>query len=390
KTTRLFLIKKDLLNQIKALGESEGATLFMTLLTAFQVLLCRYSGQKDIVVGSPIANRHYEEIEGLIGFFVNTLALRTSFKEESFKEALRRVKEATLQAYQHQDVPFEQLVDYLQVPRSLNHNPIFQVVFALQTVGGSPLVLEGLDISWVGSHTHVAKFDLSLVAFESSEGLELGFEYASDLFEGETIERLAGCFKTLLEGIVEDPEVSIEKVGILSAQERHQILVEWNATEVTYPEDKCIHELFEEQVVRTPDNIAVSYEGEDLTYQELNERANQVAHYLRKLGVGPESLVALSLERSLELVIGLLGILKAGGAYVPLDPSYPDDRLQFMLEDTQASVLITQQELRGKFKGYEGRIVELLGEAQEEIDKESKENPEVKNQPEHLAYIIYT
>ncbi|NDB84454.1 MAG: non-ribosomal peptide synthetase, partial [Alphaproteobacteria bacterium] len=313
----VYHISKELLAKIKGISESQGTTLFMTLLGAFQVLLYRYTGQEDIVIGSPIANRHYKEIEELIGFFINTLALRGKLRGElTFYEVLSQVKETTLNAYAHQDVPFEQLVDHLQVTRKINCNPVFQVVFVLQNTGNTNFELEGIESRFVGSDTALSKFDLSLFGREVEDGLILSFEYAKDLFKSETIERLARHFVCLLEEIVLEPNKDIREYNILSAEERQQIIVDWNRTETEYPRDKTIQQLFEEQVERTPDSVAVVFGDKQLSYEELNSRANQFAHYLRDLGITKETLVAISLERSFELIISLLAILKSGGAYV--------------------------------------------------------------------------
>jgi non-ribosomal peptide synthetase component F len=337
---------KALTEALGELSRREGVTLFMTLLAAFQVLLCRYTGQEQIVVGSPIANRNRAEIEGLIGFFVNTLALRTDLSgEPSFRELLARVREVALGAYAHQDLPFERLVEELQVGRDLSRNPLFQVMFVLQNGPGEGLKLPELSLTPVELSGGTAKFDLTLSLTETERGLRGSLEYDTELFDSATIRRMLGHYQRLLEGMVVDADRSISALELLTEAEREQLLVEWNDTRADYPEGLCIHELFEAQVERTPDAIAVVFEGEELTYGELNRRANRLAHYLRRLGVGPEVLVGICVERSLEMVVGLLGILKAGGAYVPLDPEYPRERLEFMLEDAQIPVLLTQQRL---------------------------------------------
>ena len=362
----------------------------MTLLAAFQILLSRSTGQKDIVVGSPIANRHYKEIEDMIGFFVNTLALRTTFDDhQTFVDVLSNVKETTLQAYQYQDIPFEQLVDHLNVSRALNRNPVFQVMFTFQNAQqGESLRLNNLTIiPWQGSYP-VAKFDLSFNVYETKDGLGISIDYATDLFEPETIERFGGHFKVLLQAILENPDQPLHTYPLLTPQEKHQLLIEWNDTQASY-EEKRIHELFEEQVAKNPHNIALVYEDQSLTYQHLNDKANQLAHHLQSLGVGPDVLVAIAVERSLEMVVGLLSILKAGGAYVPLDPDYPEERLQFMLEDTRASVLMTQSGLKPLFQGYKGCVV-TLDEDQPTFMECPKTNLSVCIAPHHLAYVIYT
>ena len=264
----------------------------------------------------------------------------------SFNELLEQVKNTTLQGYAHQDIPFERLVESLSVQRSLSHSPLFQVMFVLQNNATARLSLKNLDIAPVPVDITTSKFDLTLSLEETPIGIEGSIEYASDLFKASTIDRLIEHFLQLLKEIVSNPTQSIQTYEILTASEKQQILIEWNDTAHDYPRDKTIHQLFEEQVEKTPDNIAIVYEEQQLTYRELNERANQLAHYLRTQGVGPETLVAIACERSLEMIIGMMGILKAGGAYVPLDPAYPSERLEYMLEDTKAPVLLTQSWLK--------------------------------------------
>jgi amino acid adenylation domain-containing protein len=386
----IFELPAPLTAALKALGQREGATLFMTLLAAFQVLLYRYSGQQDIAVGAPIAGRRHTELEGLIGFFANTLVLRTDLSgNPPFRELLARVREIALGAYTHQDLPFEKLVEELAPARDLSRNPLFQVMFALQNAPGAALALEGLEVSRLPLAGHSAKFDLSLSVRESAEGLRASWEYATDLFDASTIERMARHFERLLEAIVADPQQRIAQLPLLSAAERHQLLVEWNDTAADYPKDRCIHELFEAQAARTPEAVAVVFEGRQLTYGELNARANQLAHYCIEIGVGRDVLVGLCMERSLELIVGLVGILKAGGAYVPLDPSYPKNRLAFMLNDTQAPVLLTQQGLLEQLPKYDERIV-CLDRDWLHISAHSVANAATNTDAEALAYVMYT
>ena len=315
-------LSRELTQRLKALSRKEGVTLFMTLLAAFQTLLYRYTGQEDIVVGSPIANRNRTEIEGLIGFFVNTLVLRSNLSgNPTFKELLAQVREMALGAYAHQDLPFEKLVEELQPERSLSHSPLFQVMFVLQNARSTAAKFEGLRANPVPIGAETAKFDLTLSMGETEEGLRGSLQYSTDLFDAATIARMTGHLQTLLEGIVANPDQRVSQLPILTQAERNQLLIEWNDTQRDYPKNKCIHQLFEAQVEKSPDAVAVTFEDQQLTYRELNKRANQLAHYLRKRGVGPDVLVAICVERSLEMVVGLLGILKAGGAYVPLDPN---------------------------------------------------------------------
>src|SRR3990172_5937896 len=341
-----LVLPKALSESLKALSRQEGVTLFMTLLGAFQTLLHRYASQDDVVVGTPVANRNRAEIEGLIGFFVNTLVMRTDLSgNPSFRELLAQVREVALGAYAHQDLPFEKLVEELHPKRDLSRNPLFQVGFVLQNAGRQALELLGLTLNPLEVGSGTAKFDLTLSMVEGAEGLRGTLEYNTDLFDAATVTRMLGHYQRLLEGIVANPEQRISDLPLLTEAERKQLLVEWNGTKADYPKDKCIHELFEAQVERTPEAIAVVFEDKQLTYSELNARANQLAHHLRALGVWPEVLVGIYMERSLEMVVGLLGILKAGGAYVPLDLTYPKERLAFMLEDTQVPVLLTQERL---------------------------------------------
>ncbi|BAY48986.1 amino acid adenylation domain protein [Scytonema sp. HK-05] len=387
--TQSWQIPKNLTEALKSLSQQEAVTLFMTLLAAFKTLLYRYTGQTDILVGSPIANRNRSEIEGLIGFFVNTLVLRTDLSGNlSFRELLRRIREVTLDAYAHQDLPFEQLVEELQPNRNLTHTPLFQVMFVLQNAAMESLKLSGLSLSPLEVETETARFDLTVSLTDTEQGLIGVFEYNSDLFDTATITRMQGHYQTLLEAIVANPEQRLSNLPILTLAERQQLLVDWNDTQVDY-RYACIHQLFEAQVERTPDAVAVVFEEEQLTYQELNARANQVAHYLQTLGVRPEVLVGIYVERSLEMVVGLLGILKAGGAYVPLDPSYPHERLAFILGETKVSVLLTQKKLVAVLPEHKAKVV-CLDADWEEIVKQSADNLINKATTENLVYAIYT
>ena len=385
-----FALPAELTASLNELARGESATLFMVLLAAFNVVLSRWSGQRDIVVGSPIAGRTHRELEGLIGFFVNTLALRTDLSgDPGFRELLGRVKETALGAYAHQDLPFEKLVAELQPVRDLSRQPLFQVLFALQNVPQERLQLPGLELRRTDGGVPTAKFDLSLFVQEREGGLEGYFEYATDLFDGSTIERLAGHLKTLLEGIVADPDARIGELALLSEAERHRVLVEWNDTAREYPRDKCLHELFAEQAARVPDAVALVYEESELSYGELEQRSNQLAHYLRGLGVGPEVIVGLCVERSLEMVVGLLGILKAGGAYLPLDPGYPGERLAYMLEDARASVVVTQAALLAQLPEHDARVVRIDTDWNA-IATQPVTAPHSGTLPENLVYVIYT
>ncbi|MBI2230714.1 MAG: amino acid adenylation domain-containing protein, partial [Deltaproteobacteria bacterium] len=383
-------LSQELTEKLKSLSRKEGVTLYMTLLAAFQTLLHRYSGQEDIVVGSPIAGRNRSEIEGMVGFFVNTLALRSNLSgQPTFKELLARVKEMALGAYAHQELPFEKLVEELHPERDLSHSPLFQVMFVLQNTSGTALKLGGIVVSPMRVDGETAKFDLTLSLSEGAQGLRGAVEYSTALFDDGTIGRMLGHLQVLLEGIVADADRPIAALPILTEPERHQLLVEWNDTKREYPKDKCIDELFEEQVERSPDAIALVYEDQQLTYRELNNRANRLAHYLQTLGVGPEVLVGICVERSLEMVIGLLGILKAGAAYVPLDSQFPKERLSFMLEDAQAKVLLTQQKLVDRIPATVAHTICMDADWQA-ISKESIGNPDDKTTGADTCYVIYT
>src|ERR687886_738282 len=383
-------LPETLTEKLKLLSQRSGVTLFMTLLAAFQTLLYRYTGQDDICIGSPIANRNHSETERLIGFFVNTLVLRTPLSgNPSFQELLGRVREVALGAYAHQDLPFEQLVEALHPERSLSHHPLFQVMFVLQNAPMPALELPGLTLSSLEIDSKTAKFDLTLSMEDTEQGLVGALEYNTDLFDAAAIGRMLGHFQTLLEGIVADPQQHVSNLPILTQPERHTLLVEWNHTQVDYPKDVCVHQLFEAQVEQTPEAMAVVFEDQQLTYRELNRRANQVAHHLRSLGVGSDVLVGICVERSLEMVVGLLGILKAGAAYVPLDPSYPAERLAFMLEDAQVPILLTQQRLVSRLPKHGAKAI-CLDADWEIIAQESTENSTSNVKADNLAYVIYT
>ncbi|MEG4071718.1 amino acid adenylation domain-containing protein [Microcoleus sp. Pol14C2] len=407
---RQFLqLPKQLSEALETLSQHEGVTLFMTMLAAFKTLLYHYAQQEDIVVGSPIANRNRSEIEALIGFFVNSLVLRTDLSgNPTFRELLNRVKEVALGAYAHQDLPFEKLVEELHPDRALNQNPLFQVAFALQNAPGNRLELPELTLSPQQLDVGTARFDLEFHLWErspnssgsnqspsnklwvdSSEGISGMVIYSADLFDEATIARLIGHFQTLLESIVANPEQRIANLQYLSAQERYQLLVECNNTQADYPQDLCIHQLFEMQADRTPDAVALVFGEERVTYQQLNLRSNQLARYLQKIGVGAEVLVGLCCGRSLDLIVGMLGILKAGGAYLILDPSYPAERSSFMLKDAQLSVVLTQQQWIENLRSPNLQIV-CLDTDWEMISQEIADNPTSAVTAENLVYAIYT
>ena len=375
-----------LVGVLEALGEREGVTRDLVLLTAFQVLLARYTGSEDISVGTPVAGRYPPEVEKLIGAFADVVVLRTDLSgDPPFRELLGRVRIVAEQADAHQQLPLEKLVEELRPERHLSHNPLFQVVFAVErTPGPDP---SGRFATRWEFERKTSRHDLSLFVSETTEGLACTAEYSADLFDGETIDRLLEHFEVLLRGIAAAPEERISRLPLLTPSERQRILVEWNRTEAAYPPDARVHDLFEEQVERTPDAVAVESRGKTMTYGELNRRSNRLAHHLRGLGVGPEVLVGLCMERSLEMVVGLLGILKAGGAYVPLDPGYPRERIGFMLEETRAPVLVTDDRTASLLPAGRARPVRLGAEVE---TAGSPENPERVGTPGNLAYVIYT
>ncbi|MBW4676162.1 MAG: amino acid adenylation domain-containing protein [Desmonostoc geniculatum HA4340-LM1] len=388
--TESFSLSAKLTEALKTLNLQEGVTLFMTLLTAFKTLLYRYSGQDDIAVGSPIANRNQTETENLIGFFVNTIVLRTDVSgNPSFRELLHRVRECTLSAYTHQDLPFEYLVEILQPERNLNHNPIFQVMFAFQNTATEELKLPGLNLSFLNFDRQAATFDLSVSMQDGESGVQGTFEYNTDLFNADTIRRMAEHFQILLTGIVDNAEQQLSDLPLLSVTEQQQLLVKWNNTKVDYTQNQCIHHLFEAQVELTPNNIGITFEDQQITYSELNTRANQLAHYLQKIGVGAEIIVGICVERSFEMVVGLLAVLKAGGAYLPLDSQLPKERLAFMLENAQVSVLLTQEKLVTVLPEHRVNLV-IIDADWQEIDKQDKCNPTSQVTTQNLAYVIYT
>lgn len=401
-----FILSEDLTAALKILSRDEETTLFMTLLAAFKTLLFRYTGQNDIVVGSPIANRDRTEIEDLIGFFVNTLVLRTDLSgNPSFRQLLARTREVALGAFTHQDLPFEKLVEEIQPERDLSTTPLFQVMFILHNP-----VVDASDTNLkfgnpLPQANDTAKYDLTLYVEHVKDEMLGTFEYNTDLFDASTIKRMAEHFLCLLGGIVKNPEQRILELPMLSEAERQQLLVEWNDTEMDYPTELCFHHLFEDQVNKTPSAVALVYGDKHLTYGELNSKANQLAHSLMKAGVGPDILVGIYIERSLDMLVGLLGILKAGGAYVPLDPSYPKERLAYMLKDAQPLVLLTQDRLRGKLFEQRGANREekrssgdlfaqlnviSLDTEWDKIAHESTLNPVTETKSTNLAYVIYT
>lgn len=391
------LLSEELSRSLRDLCRHEEVTLFMTMLAAFQLLLSRLSAQEDVVVGSPIANRNKAEIKGLIGFFLNTLVFRTNLsKNLTFRELLHRVQEVALEAYMNQDFPFEKLVEELQPRRDLSHNPLFQVMFVLEESTETIHSLAGLATTpFIIEHNNTTKFDLTLFVNVTDKGLLTQWEYSTDLFDDSTIRRFAGHYQTLLENVVVNPDLPIAEVPIMSSEERQQLIIDWNDTTTESLPESLVQDLFERQVERTPDAVALvgvpadSDQINQLTYTELNNKANQLAHYLKRLGVGPDVLVGVSMGRSLEMGISILAVLKAGGAYVPLDPAYPMERLAFMIEDSQILVLLTQEKIADKLPKCNAKIlrVDTMGEV---LEEESKTNLPLETKPSNLVYVIYT
>ncbi|MGZ3238428.1 MAG: non-ribosomal peptide synthetase, partial [Burkholderiaceae bacterium] len=380
----------ELTAQLKTLSKEHGVTLYMTLLTAFGVLLHKYSGQDDICVGTPIANRTMMETKNLMGFFVNTLALRANYGGDPiFSNLLQDIRTLTVDAYAHQDLPFEKVVDLVQKERDLTTSPLFQVMFVLQDIDPNSLSLSGVKVRKNTIASKTSKFDITLELVEGEEGLTGHLEYKTDLFNEATIHRLSSHFKHLLTEIVSAPSESLSNLSLLDADERHQLLDVFNDTAVDYPKNLTLHQLFEAQVARTPNHTALVFEDTALTYAELNAKANQLAHHLRSIGVGPDVQVGICVERSIEMVIGLYGILKAGGAYVPFDPDYPKDRLAFMLADCNPPVLLTQQRLLESLPASDTKTF-CLDTQWPEITGHATSNPENHTVARNLAYVIFT
>jgi amino acid adenylation domain-containing protein len=380
----------ELYHSLKRLSVENAVTLFMSTLAAFKVLLSRYCDQNDIIVGFPISGRNRSDIENVIGVFVNTIPLRKDLSgKPTFIELLKQVKEMSLGAYANQDVPFEQLVQAVQPERNLSYNPLFQVLFTYQNAI-PPIELNELSVSFEQIDPGTSKFDLSLDIFEGSDEIapSLVFEYNTDLFCKERIERMSEHYIMLIRSICDNPQLPVNKLEMLTAGERNRLLVEWDSG-ISQQENATIVNLFEKQAGKTPESEAVKFNDNKLLYKELNQKANQLAHYLIKLGVTPEVPVGISTERSLEMVLATLAVLKAGGAYVPLDPAYPIERLQYMLSDSRIPVLLCDCQIDKSKLDYNGKIIDL-NVVWQDLDSECRENPGVQINPENLAYVIYT
>ncbi|TCP59138.1 amino acid adenylation domain-containing protein [Tumebacillus sp. BK434] len=384
-----FHLSPELTAGITMLGYQSGTTLFMTLMAAFQSLLYRYSGQLDILTGSPIANRTKPELEDLIGFFANVLVFRTDLSgNPSFRELLGRVRDVALEAYAHQDLPYERLIEHLPIERELSRNPLFQVMFVLQNATLPEIDSAGVTLSGLQVERGTAKFDITLTMMETEAGMIGEWEYNADLYENTTMQRMVTHFITLLEGVATDPDRTISEYRLLDEAELYCYIKEWNATDVPFPDDKCVHHLFEEQVLRTPDHPAVVFGALEITYRELNERANQLAHHLLALGCGADQIVGVLMERSIDLVVALLGILKAGSAYLPIDLEAPELRIQELLESANATVCVTQQHLQGKLPvGVTGVQVDADWT---NIETYPTDTPATSVTSEHLVSVYYT
>jgi amino acid adenylation domain-containing protein len=390
-TTASLLLSADLMEKLNALSRREGVTLFITLMSAFQVLLLRYTGQEDMLVGMPVANRSRSETEGLIGCFINTLVMRNDLSgNPSFLELMNRVQDTALGAYAHQDMPFEKLVQELNPERDLSRSPILQVLFSFLNTRTDPVTFPALEVTRIKAEGSEAKVDLSLYAIEVAEGISCTFEYNTDLFDADRIQRMLHHLEVLVENIVRDPGQRLSELEILKPAERQQLIVGCNQTQVDFQAPAALHELFEQQAQRTPDAVAVEFEGDRLSYRELNERTNQLARHLKSLGVGPETLVGLFHERSLNMMVALLGILKAGGAYVPLDPSFPDDRLSYMVENSGMRVLITQSSLDEVLPARPQSVVRMDTDCSQISRLDAGRMTDASVGPNHLAYVLYT
>ncbi|HEY6931723.1 MAG TPA: condensation domain-containing protein, partial [Thermoanaerobaculia bacterium] len=387
--TRLF--SKRRLDALAAVSRERGATLFMTLLAAFNVFLQRHTGQDDLSVAAPIAGRNLPELENLIGFFANTIVLRSDLSgDPTFREVLARVREAALESYTHQDVPLEKIVETLRPERSLAVNPIAQVLGVLQNVPLAPLRLKRAKVTPLESWTRTSRFDLELHATETADGLACTLVGSSDLFEEKSLERMLARFETLTDSIVRTPDLRISELDLLPETERAEIVSDWNPPSRDFASGRPIYEFLEDRADRSPDSVAAEFEDRRLSYAELNRKANQLASHLRALGAGPGVLVGVCLDRSLEMVIALIAVLKSGGAYVPLDPEYPAERLAFMLADAQTPVLVTASKFRSLFPEQSHVRVCSIDADAETIGARDSGNPTRLVSSEDPAYVIYT
>jgi amino acid adenylation domain-containing protein len=390
-TSKSFALPPELSDRVTQVSRQLGVTPFMTMLAAFEVLLSRYTGQKDILVGTPIANRNRAEVEGLIGLFANILPLRVRFDgDPTFRELVERVKETALGAYAHQDMPFERLVEELRPERSLSYNPLFQVMFSLQNAPRRAFQLSGLELKPLGGVTGTtAKFDLSVFLLESEDGRNGRIEYNTEIFDAETIERMLRHYMLLLEGAIANLAAKVSELPLLTADERQKILTDWNATQAGFPNESCLHELISRQAKRTPERVAVVSGEQHLTYGELDRRSNQLARYLQTRGVGSEVLVGMMVSRTTNLLVAILGVLKAGGAYVPLDPIYPKDRIATILDDTKSPILLTDEILAETLPESAAERI-YVDRDWASIAQESEQDLPRIAEPTSLIYVLYT
>ena len=383
----MFTLEREYVDRLKQLRRKTGTTLYMILLAAYNVLLSKYTGQEDIIVGSPIADRPHADLENIIGMFVNTLAMRNyPSGSKSFEEFLQEVKDNALKAYDNQDYQFEELVEKLNIRRDISRNPLFDVMFSLQNMETGKLEIDNMSFEPYRMENNVAKFDMTLTAMEDKDKIAFSVEYCTRLFEKDTIQRFAVYYINVLKSVLENPKKRLADIDILTGEERNKLLYEFNDTGLEYPKDKTIHQLFEEQVERTPDNIAVIYGDNKLTYRQLNEKANRLARVLRAKGIGPDSIAGIMVKRSPKMLVGLMAILKAGGAYLPIDPEYPGDRINYMLEDSGAKILLTQNNLTA----HMNTSAETIYIDDEKSFIGAPHNLEAAAKPDSLAYVIYT
>jgi amino acid adenylation domain-containing protein len=385
-----FRLPGPILESLKSFSQDEGATIFMSLMAVFDILLWRYTGQTDLLIGTPISNRERRELEGLIGYFVDTLVIRGNVSgNPSAREVVCRIREAALGAFENRELPFEKLVDGLDLERNLSYTPIFQVMFALQNAPAMPVEIHGLRMERLEIETGTSMFDLTLVVTEIEQGLDCYFEYNIDLFNAETVRRMASHFQTLLSSMLSNPDQPISKLKMLSAPEETQILIEWRGGNEQSPQAKTLVQIFEEQVSQTPENMALIFREQKISYRELNRRANKLAHYLRAKGVSLETPVAVCLPYSSDMMVALIGVLKAGGVYVPLDPDHPAARLGFMIEDSSPRLILTQEPFNEKLASFPVETLSL-DDIVPDLTSGGVDNPSVNIVPENLAYIIYT
>ena len=387
-----FIIPAEMTRELKRLSQREGVTLFMTMVAGLEVMLRSWTGQEEIGVGTPIANRNREETEGLIGFFINQVVLRSDLRgEPTFREVMKRVKEVTLGAYEHQDVPFEKVVEEVIPEREMSRTPLFQVMMVMENEGEEELRLGEMEVERFGVEVEQAKFEISVIVREREGRLEGELEYARDLFEEETARRMSGHLEVVMEKMVRKPEEGVKRVSVLREEEEKQLIEEWSGRKEEWGGEERVVERFEEVVKEKPERVAVINEEESITYGELNERGNQLGNYLRRRGVGPEEVVGICMKRRVELVVGLLGVLKAGGAYLPIEVGGPWERKRYMLEEAQVKAVLIGGEIEEEeeIRGCGAQVISVDGD-REEIGRESREKPEVEITGENLAYVIYT